>query len=405
MARPPRSDPTHDRGDDGGAGPRTWIDLSSAAHDRAGMGRYQSSLARALLALGAPVGVFLHDRAGSRLRPPLSDVDTLSAGMPLRRWRLRAAASYFGAPSLDRALPGVRRFHATDHLLPKLSSARSIFTLHDTAYLRYPEYYLPRNRIYLRIMMPRFLRRADRVIVVSEHTRVDALRHYGLEPGKVHVIPEGVDPWFTPEQPRARIDAVRGRFGLPGRYVLSVGTIQPRKNLATLLDAYAVLRRREPDLGLVIAGALGWLYESFFDRRRALGLEDAVVVTGAVPDEDLPAMYAGAEVFAYPSVYEGFGLPPLEAMACGTPVASSNATSLPEVVGDAGALVEPLDVDAWVTEIDRLLHDEARRRELRGRGLARARTFTWERAARRTLEVYGSLPEPGDGSGGPAAVT
>jgi glycosyltransferase involved in cell wall biosynthesis len=360
------------------------------------MGRYQASLARSLLALDAPVGVFLHDRTGSRLPPPLGEVPMLSAGMPLRRWRLRAAASYFGAPSLDRALPGVRRFHATDHLLPKLSTARSVFTLHDTAYLRYPEYYLPRNRIYLRVMMPRFLRRADRVIVVSEHTRGDALRHYGLDPVSVDVIPEGVDPWFTPEQPPARIDAVRRRFELPPRYVLSVGTIQPRKNLVSLLEAFAVLRRREPDLGLVVAGARGWLYESFFDRRRALGLEEAVVVTGAVSDDDLPALYAGAEVFAYPSVYEGFGLPPLEAMASGTPVVSSNATSLPEVVGDAGVLVEPLDVDAWVTEIDRLLHDDDRRRDLRDRGLARAQTFTWERAARRTLDVYGSLPAPGN---------
>jgi glycosyltransferase involved in cell wall biosynthesis len=371
------------------------IDLSSAAHQRAGMGRYQASLAEALLTLRAPLSAFVHDTEASQLNPPLSDLPTLSAGLTLRRWRLRAAMSYFGGPSMDRAFPQVGLFHATDHLLPMLSHARSVFTLHDTAYLHFPEYYLPRNRIFLRIMIPRFLRRAERVIVVSEHTRGDAIRFYDLDPDRIHVIPEGVDERFTRDTDAETVSTIRERYGVPDRFILHVGTIQPRKNLTTLLEAFAALHARHPDVGLVIAGANGWLFEGFFERLRRSGLEDRVTLTGQIPDEDLPGLYRSAEIFAYPSVYEGFGLPPLEAMACGVPVVCSNASSLPEVVGDAGILLDPLDVGGWVAALDGLLGDAQLRADLAARGPARARRFTWDAAAKQTLEVYRSvLDEP-----------
>jgi glycosyltransferase involved in cell wall biosynthesis len=371
------------------------IDLSSAAHQRAGMGRYQASLAEALLALGAPLSAFVHDTEESHLSTPLSEMPTLTAGVSLRRWRLRAAVSYFGGPSLDRVFPSVRLFHATDHLLPMLTEARSVFTLHDTAYLHYPEYYLPRNRIFLRIMVPRFLRRAERVIVVSEHTRGDAIRFYDLDPERIDVIPEGVDTRFTQDVDPRTMPAVRKKYGLPERFILHVGTIQPRKNLTTLVEAFGAVRRRHPDVGLVIAGAKGWLFEEFFDHLRRSGLEAYVTLTGQVPDQDLPGLYRAAEIFAYPSVYEGFGLPPLEAMACGVPVACSNAASLPEVVGDAGLLLPPRDVGAWVSALDRLLGDPQLRADLSAKGLARARRFSWDTAAERTLEVYRSVMAEG----------
>jgi glycosyltransferase involved in cell wall biosynthesis len=355
------------------------------------MGRYQASLAEALLSLGAPVSAFVHDIKGSQLTAPLSEMPTLSAGLPLRRWRLRAAISCLGGPSMDRAFPEVDLFHATDHLLPRLTHARSVFTLHDTAYLHFPEYYLPRNRHFLRIMVPRFLRRAERVIVVSEHTRSDAIRFYGLDPERIDVIPEGVDARFSRDMDEGTISAVRRKYRAPERFILHVGTIQPRKNLTTLLDAFAIVRASHPDVGLVIAGAKGWLYEGFFDRLRRSGLEEHVTLTGQVPDEDLPGLYRSAEVFAYPSVYEGFGLPPLEAMACGVPVVSSNASSLPEVVGDAGTLLDPLDVGGWVRALDALLRDPVLRAGSAARGVARASQFSWDRAAERTLEVYRSV--------------
>jgi glycosyltransferase involved in cell wall biosynthesis len=270
-----------------------------------------------------------------------------------------------------------------------------VFTLHDTAYLVFPEYHLPRNRIYLRTMMPRFLRGADRIIAVSENTRRDALRFYALDPEKIEVIPEGVEARFRPDVDREAISIVRHRYALPDRFILSVGTIEPRKNLGTLVDAYAALRPRHPEVGLVLAGSRGWLYERFFAQLRSLGLEDHVTFTGHVADGDMPALLAAAEVFAFPSEFEGFGLPPLEAMASGIPVVSSNAASLPEVVGDAGLLVPPRDVGEWVAAIARLLDDGPLRTELAARGVARARLFSWDTAADRTLEVYRSvMPEP-----------
>ncbi|MBP7694480.1 MAG: glycosyltransferase family 4 protein [Anaerolineales bacterium] len=364
------------------------FDLSAAAHERAGLGRYAASLAQALLDLGVPLTAFVNDPRENGLRPPLSGLPTLTAGLPRKRWRLRAAWSYFGGPDLRAAFPGVTLFHATEHLLPIIPGARSVVTLHDAAYLLFPQHHLLQNRLFLTLMMPRFLRRADRVICVSEATRQDALRFYRLDPAKVSVVSEGVEPRFRPITAPAALEAVRHTYRLPRRFILYVGTIEPRKNLVTLLEAYAALRERQPEVGLVIAGGKGWLYEGVFERVRALGLEPHVTFTGYVPDDALPALLNGAEVFAFPSVFEGFGLPPLEAMACGTPVVCSNVSSLPEVVGEAGRLLPPTDVGAWVAALDGLLADPAQRADLGARGLARARQFTWAAAAQATLDVY-----------------
>ncbi|HEY7660260.1 MAG TPA: glycosyltransferase family 1 protein [Actinomycetota bacterium] len=373
---------------------RPWcIDLSAAAQERAGLGRYAASLAEAMLAQGAALSAFVSDPSDSRLRPPLSELPMRTVGWSRPRWRLEAGMSYAGSPSIDRALQGVRLFHATDHLLPRLSRAASVFTLHDTAYLgpSAGRYHLARNRWFLRTMMPRFLNRADRIITPSEHTRRDALRHYRLDPAKIEVIPEGVDDRFHPGLPAETVSAIRERYRLPDRFVLCVGTIEPRKNLTTLLDAYAELRRDHPDVGLVLAGGLGWMVDDVIARVRSLRLERDVRLTGYVPDDEVPAVMNAADAFAYPSEYEGFGLPPLEAMACGVPVICSDATSLPEVVGDGGIQVPPHDVGAWVRALRRVLEDEEVAAALRAKGPARAARFTWTEAASRTIEVYRSV--------------
>jgi glycosyltransferase involved in cell wall biosynthesis len=367
------------------------LDLSPSVEGSTGLGRYASGLAQALLDLGVPMKGFINDPRESQLPPRLRSMPILTARLPRRRWRLRAAMSYFGWPPMDRAFGDVKLFHATDHLLPKLRGVRSVFTLHDTAYLHFPEHHLPRNRIFLRVMMPRFLELADRVIAVSQQTRRDALRFYHLDPAKIHVIGEGVEARFRPDLDPRSVMEIRQRYALPERFILYVGMIQPRKNLPTLLEAYAAIRPDHPDVGLVIVGARGWLYKDVFRRLRELGLEDRVVFTGHVPDEHLPALFNAAEVFAFPSIFEGFGLPPLEAMASGVPVVCSDASSLPEVVGDAALRLPPRHVTAWVRALRRVLVDSSLRASLRRRGLDRARLFTWEATARKTLEVYQSL--------------
>ena len=244
-------------------------------------------------------------------------------------------------------------------------------------------------------MMPRFLGRAQAVIAVSEFTKRDAIRLYGLRDDKITVIYEGVHPRFVLSSP-AQVAAIRRTYHLPEHVILYTGTIEPRKNLARLLEAYARLRSQPGlpgDLKLVIVGKKGWLYQPFFDRLGQLGLQDEVIFPGFVPGEDLPALYGAANVFAYPSLFEGFGLPVLEAMACGTPVVCSTSSSLPEVAGDAALLVDPADTAGLANALQRVLSDSSLRSSLSARGTMQAARFTWEQAARATVAVYEHVME------------
>src|SRR5258708_4092949 len=254
--------------------------------------------------MGVALTAFVNDPDRSRLGQPLSRLPTRSVHLGRKPWRLRAAATYFGGPSLEAVFEGVEVYHATEHLLPRLKHAASVFTLHDVAYLRYPQYHLLQNRLFLRVMMPRFLAQADRIIAISASTRSDALQLYRLEPAKIDVIPEGVEPRFAPQAPAEQLAARRHAYDLPERFILFVGTIEPRKNLPTLLEAYATLCAKYPEVGLVIAGGKGWLYQSFFERLTALGLQDVVKLTGFGPVELFPALLNPAQAFAFPSYFE-----------------------------------------------------------------------------------------------------
>jgi len=367
---------------------RICLDLSPAVHQHAGLGRYAQEL---LLALAAADGqneyvVFYNNPAAARVDPTLERFPKITTPLSYKPWRLSALLAHFARLSQDRLFPGVDLFHVTDHLLPYFRLIKSVFTLHDLIFLFHPETHKPLNRWFLTLMMPRFLRAADAVIAVSECTKRDAMRLYGLDEAKIRVIYEGVNPRFCPASPEA-IAAVRARYGLPEHFILYVGTIEPRKNLTALLEAFHHLLATH-DLRLVIVGKKGWLYEGFFRRLRELGLEDRVIFTGYVPDEDLPAIYSAADLFVFPSLYEGFGLPVLEAMACGVPVICSNTSSLPEVAGDAALLVDPADVRALAGAIERVLTDEGKWREMRERGLQQAARFSWDEAAAMSLKVY-----------------
>jgi len=231
--------------------------------------------------------------------------------------------------------------------------------------------------------MPRFLKAADAIIAVSECSKRDAIRLYGVPADKIRVIYEGVDPKFMPISDPARLAKVRADYQLPDRFILHLGTIEPRKNLPLLFEAIQHL-----PTPLVVAGKLGWLTEPILAKVKELGLEDRVIFTGFIEDDDLPALISAASVLAMPSKYEGFGLPVLEAMACGTPVVSSNAASLPEVGGEAALYARPDDVLSWTHLLQQTTMDEELRSSMREKGFRQAMKFSWETMTRETVEVY-----------------
>lgn len=278
--------------------------------------------------------------------------------------------------------------HSLGYVQPVACPTPSVVTVHDLSFALYPEAFNRGNRLYLSVFTRLSARRADRVIAVSENTKRDTVRLLGVPEDKVAVVHHGIEPHFRPCRDRAAVEALRVRAGLPERFILFFGTIEPRKNLVALVEAFAILRRSGLPHGLVIAGARGWQWEPVYAAVERLGLEDTVAFPGYVPYDEQPLWYNAADLFAYPSLYEGFGFPPLEAMACGTPVVASSTSALPEVVGDAGLLVDPRDVPALAAAMRAVLEDAEKREEMRVRGLARAATFTWTEAARRTAAVY-----------------
>ncbi len=280
-------------------------------------------------------------------------------------------------------------FHSTDFVLPPVRQARTILTVHDLTFMRLPHCAEAGLRAYLSRVVPRSIERADLVLADSQSTKNDLIELLGVPPDKIEVVYAGVESRFRPMEGEVALQRVKRRYGLDFPFILSLGTLEPRKNFTGLIEAYALLK--DKGLKLVIAGGKGWLYEEIFARVEELGLKDKVIFPGFVADEDLPALYNLARLFVFPSLYEGFGLPPLEAMACGTPVVTSDRPSLPEVVGEAGLMVEATDSQALAKAIERALTDEDLRQEMKEKGLKQAARFTWDAAAEKLLEVYRRL--------------
>lgn len=284
--------------------------------------------------------------------------------------------------------------HCPVNVRPLASPCPTIITIHDLIFLRYPQNFHPAKQRYLSTMTGWSARHAAHVITVSEATRRDVIDLLGVDPDRVTTVHNGVGGQFKPVEESRRTAFIRDK-GLTGRAVLYVGTLEPRKNITTLLHAFHAISDDPAleDVTLIIGGSKGWYYDEIFHTAKQLGLLSGgrVRFLGRVPDEELPLWYNIASVFAYPSVYEGFGLPPLEAMACGAPVITSNRSSLPEVVGDAGVLLDPEDVWAWAGALRQLLSDEQAAEKLRELGPRQAGKFGWERAARETAAIYGRV--------------
>jgi len=288
---------------------------------------------------------------------------------------------------LQVARLGADVFHSPNYILPLALRCPAVVTVHDLFYLD-PSLHRLRSHLYLSALSSLAIGKARRIICVSAYTRDRLLQHHPNAEAKVRVVGEGVDARFVPPSAEA-VSATRERLGLAGPYVLFVGTVEPRKNLDRLVRAFsaAVLRSGLPHQ-LVIAGGAGWRAAPFRAALNASPVRDRIRVLGYVAEEDMPALYGGADLFVFPSLEEGFGLPPLEAMACGTAVVTSCTSALPEVVGDAAALVDPLDEGALSSTIEGLLGSGRRRRALAQAGPAQAARFSWERVADQTLAVY-----------------
>lgn len=279
--------------------------------------------------------------------------------------------------------------HSLSYVQPVVCPAKSVVTMLDLTFMRMPRSFNRWNRLYLSTMSTISARLSHRIVAISESTRQDIIRYLRVPPEKVEVIYCGVDAPFRQIEDPAVLERFRSERNVPDRFILYLGTLEPRKNVERLIEAYAKLRLGgHTSHKLVLGGAKGWLYERIFARVGELGLSNDVLFTSYIPYQELPLWYNCADCFIYPSLYEGFGLPPLEAMACGTPVVTSSTSSLPEVVGTAAMIVDPLDVDAIAGAMAGVLTDPSLRERLRAEGPRQAARFSWQETAARTLDCY-----------------
>lgn len=274
---------------------------------------------------------------------------------------------------------------------PPFAPCPVVATIHDLSFEHLPETFNRRSWMQLRLTVRRTARRAAHIITGSEYSRGDISRTYGIAPERITVAPDAAPAHFAPVTNETELRRIRDSYGIRENYILSLGSIQPRKNLVRLIEAYSSLRAVRPEVKLpqlVLAGKRGWLDDETFRaaERHALGKD--ILFTGYVPEQDLVGLYSGAICFVYPSYFEGFGLPAIEAMQCGVPVIAGNRTSLPEVVADAGMLFDPFDTQALVKALTQVIDDSACRAMLRAKGLERARNFNWKTTAQLTLNVY-----------------
>jgi glycosyltransferase involved in cell wall biosynthesis len=273
--------------------------------------------------------------------------------------------------------------------LPLGLNCKTVVSIHDLCYEHYPEFFRPSERLFLPRLIRAAARRANQILTLSEFSRQDIAQRYQVDARKIHVVQPGIESHFRPVQDLAILKAVQTRYALPESFILFFGRADPRKGVDVLIQAYQnLLTQNEIKPQLIIAGRSGSADKELRALVRVGGLEARVRFIGIVPDQDLPAVISAAELVVYPSIFEGFGLPALEAMACGTPVITTNASSLPEVVGDAGLMFEPGNVDELAGVIKRLLASESARRAAAAAGLARAQNFSWTRSARQVLDIY-----------------
>lgn len=367
---------------------RIGLDVTPLPAQPVGAGVYMIQLARALDALDEDFELALiAQRHGRRLidDPPLKRaewVETEDIG-PARRliWE-------------QTTLPGLARrsrldiLHSLHYTRPVFLPCKSVVTFHDMTFFLFPHLHTRPKRLFFPAAMRMSARRSQALIADSENTRRDAMRILNLPGEKITTVLCGIGPEFRPIGDTEALEACRRRYNLPKSFILYVGTVEPRKNLPMLLKAYARLAAAEAQIPLVIVGRRGWMYEEVYELVETLQISERVLFTGYIPAEDLPMVYNLTEFFVYPSLYEGFGFPPLEAMACGAPVITTAISSMQDQVGAAGLLTPPGDEQALFEAMRRLVQDDGLRRGLSEKGILHATRFSWPNTARDTLRVY-----------------
>jgi glycosyltransferase involved in cell wall biosynthesis len=375
---------------------RIGLDVTAAVAQGGGIGRYTRELLRALAAADPDndYRLFFASRTRPHPLPPLGSNFRVTA-LPFHDIWLARLWQRARVPLPVQAVLGrLDLYHSPDFTLPPIAGRTpALLTVHDLSFVRDPGSSTPALRRYLNLVVPRSVARADHILADSRATRDDLIELYRTPEETITVLYSGVEPRFRPISEPMALAAIRSKYGLgPEPFILGISTLQPRKNFVRLVQAYGALPQAVvSNLQLVIAGGRGWLFDAIFSEVERLGLRGRVLFPGFVADADLPALYSAARVLAYPSLYEGFGLPLLEAMACGTPVVTSTASSLPEVAGDAALLVDPLDVAALADALQRAVEDEAVRAGLIERGFRRAWQFNWGASARQLIDLYGQL--------------
>lgn len=373
------------------------IDYTPAIRQRAGIGRIIRQQIQALLALepSLDIRLFVVGSVPPAERPqtarPLYTTAPVSERNMVRLWHrlnspLPRVEWYTGGP--------LQLFHATDFVLAPSQARRKMVTVHDLAFLFYPNAAMPSLHRYLNVVVPRSVHRADHVVADSHHTARDLQEQWQIPAERITVVQGAVDhTHFCPSDDLTKQQQIRRKYGIGDRpFLLGLSTLQPRKNFGRLIEAFHLARQMgNLPHRLIIGGGKGWLYQEIFAKVQQLGLTEHVLLAGFIEDDDLPALYRAAEFFAYPSLYEGFGIPLLEAQACGTPVLTANNSCLPEAAGEAAVYVEAESVESIAQGILQLAQDAPLRQRLRQAGISNAAQFTWERSARQLLSAYQML--------------
>lgn len=368
---------------------RIGIDASSTIPPRTGVGNYTHHLLQALGKIDKEneyILYFNYFRPG-KIVPNFEQPNFEKAINRIPSKVQRILHNNFKLP-IELFVGKIDVFHNPNYFLPPTRGAKEVVTIHDLTFKRFPETQTGKDARYFNKWVPEALKMANEIITDSQNTKRDIIELLGVPENKINVVYGAVDQRFLPINNIQILQEVKIKYNLPEKFLLYVGMLEPRKNIPSLLRAFAVLKKQHFYHKLVAVGGKGWLYDEIFEIASQLNLTEDVIFAGYVPDEDLPAFYNLADLFVFPSLYEGFGLPPLEAMACGTPVVCSNASSLPEVVGDAAIMVDPYDMEGLAEAMHKALADVTLQQKMRAKGLKRAKLFSWEEAAKKTLAVY-----------------